>query len=268
MKEAQVLTRLREHVQAGGRMWLFIDYDGTLVPIAPTPDQALPDSDLLSLLGELAQAPALRPAIVSGRALVTLQALLPVQGLVLAGTYGIEVQIGGEIVVRGSALAELRPHVEHVMTEWLALVDGRTGFLIEDKGLAVALHARWADADEAERVLPAALAVAQVEAGDKELRILGGDRFLEVAPGIAHKGRAVAWLMERLPLPDALPVYFGDDDKDEEAFAVVSGAGGVPIIVGERLPHSRAAARLPGPEVVRAWLRALLDAQRIRPAAG
>jgi trehalose-6-phosphatase len=94
------------------------------------------------------------------------------------------------------------------------------------------------------------------------MRLLGGDRFLEVAPAVAHKGRTVEWLLEQWPLPGALVVGFGDDDKDAEAFAVIRARGGLPIAVDERYELPAALGRLPSSEAVRDFLRAVLDEGR------
>ncbi len=94
------------------------------------------------------------------------------------------------------------------------------------------------------------------------MRILGGDRFLEVAPAIAHKGRAIEWLLAQLPWPQALAVGFGDDDKDAEAFTVLRERGGLPIAVGLRYALPEAVGWLASPEDVRQWLRSVLDEGR------
>lgn len=237
-------------------MWLFLDYDGTLVPIAPAPDLALPDPGLLQLLAKLVRVPRFRVAILSGRSLSSLQALLPIPGLILAGLYGIEIQMPDRTILRRTEAADLRHTVERVRDAWARLIDRRAGFLLEDKGLAVALHARYASPSDADFVLPRAeTVVAELPAA--QYRVLGGERFLEVAPSAAHKGRSVEWLLEHGGLPDALPVYIGDDDKDEEAFGVVRDHGGIPIIVGTREPMTRALVRLPSPLEVRRFLEQL-----------
>ncbi len=237
-------------------MWLFLDYDGTLVPFAPAPDLALPDPQLLQLLAKLAQAPRLRVAILSGRSLSSLQALLPIPGLILAGLYGIEIQMPDGSILKRTNDADLRDTVERVKEAWTRLIGRRAGFLVEDKGMAVALHARHASPSDADFVLPRAeMVVAQLPTA--QYRVLGGERFVEIAPSAAHKGHAVEWLLEHGGWSEALPVYIGDDDKDEEAFGVIRDQGGIPIIVGTREPITRALVRLPSPAEVRRFLEQL-----------
>jgi trehalose-phosphatase len=93
--DSNILARILRHLHAGGGLVLFLDYDGTLVPIARTPAEAQPDGALLALLADLARAPAFDTIVLSGRPLSSLQAMLPVPGLTLAGTYGVEIRDGG-----------------------------------------------------------------------------------------------------------------------------------------------------------------------------
>jgi trehalose 6-phosphate synthase/phosphatase len=247
---------IRSAVQSGKRPWVFLDFDGTLVPIARSPGEAIPDPGLLDLLSRLAGA--FHTVILSGRPLSSLRELLPVPGLTLAGVYGLEVQLpDGNMVLRSDREA-LRPAVERIKEAWTALTGHKPGFLIEDKGMSVALHARFAGADDARSVLEAARRGAEGILQENGLRLLDGDRFLEAAPANAGKGASVDWILDRFAGQGAQAVYFGDDDKDEEAFDVVRRRGGLPVVVGERRPETRASIGLQSPEEVRAWLEALL----------
>jgi trehalose-phosphatase len=71
---------------------LFLDYDGTLAEFTRTPDVISPDPRVIELVRRLASSSRIRLAIVSGRRLGDIHALLPVTGIYLAGTYGIEIQ--------------------------------------------------------------------------------------------------------------------------------------------------------------------------------
>jgi trehalose 6-phosphate phosphatase len=253
------VTRVEERLAGARRLWLFLDYDGTLAELAPTPEHVEPDPEVVELLAHLAQESRMRVAVVSGRRLAHVQRLVPVPGILLAGTYGVEIETPeGERIDRLDYGA-IRPVLDELKPRWKALVAGRSGFYLEDKGWSLALHARYAGEAEAAEVLRRARdeVRAAVDLEDGPFRLLGGDRFLEIGPRLAHKGRTVAYLLERYPWPGALPVYLGDDDKDEEAFGVVQARGGIAIVVGDRGGTSGADLRLASPRVARAWLGAL-----------
>lgn len=249
---------IHNHLRAGRGLWLFSDYDGTLVPIARTPGEARPDAALLEVLRCLAQTPNIRVVVLSGRPLFTLQAFLPIPGLTLAGLYGVEIQMPDGRIVRRTETEDLQRTLDHVKMAWAQLINGRAGFLLEDKGLAIALHSRFATPTDADFVQPRAHAIVEPMPRDR-FRILGGERFLEIAPAMANKGETVNWLLRHTPFPDALPVYFGDDDKDEEAFIIIREHGGIPIVVGTRQPETSARARLPSPREVRERLQSFVE---------
>ena len=253
--------RVQERLDQARRLWLFLDYDGTLADFAPTPEHVYPDPELVDLIARLAAHPRFRVAVVSGRRLRHVQKLVPVPGVLLAGTYGIEIQTpGGERIDRLD-YDRLRPTLEALKPRWADLIAGRQGFFLEDKGWALALHARFADETEARQVLAQAcrLAEAAMQQADPEwFRLLGGHKFLEIGPRLAHKGLTVAYLLEQYPWPGALPLYLGDDDKDEEAFGVVHGRGGIAVVVAAEARETKADLRLESPQAARCWLETLL----------
>ena len=240
------------------RLWLFLDYDGTLADFAPTPEHVEPDPEIISLLGRLAKHPRMRVAVVSGRRLDHVATLVPVPGLLLAGTYGVELQtFEGQRVERVPYQA-IRPTLDTLKPRWERLIADRQGFFLEDKGWALALHARFAEDGQAQKVLEDARQEAVRFLDEGQLRLLGGHKFLEIGPQAANKGLTVAYLLGRYSWPGALPLYLGDDDKDEEAFAVIKTCKGLAIVVAPEPRETQADCRLGSPQDARDWLRVLL----------
>ncbi|HSO28137.1 MAG TPA: trehalose-phosphatase [Anaerolineales bacterium] len=253
-------AHLRQSLADGQMLWLFLDYDGTLADFAPTPDDILPDENVIDLLARLAQHASIRVAVVSGRRLSHIQELLPVDGILLAGTYGIEIQTqeGEQIDQVDTAL--IRPVLDALKPYWEEILADREGFYLEDKGWALAIHAKDAEDEVAEQVLGQAKQLVDENLTTEHFRLLGGHKFLEIGPSIANKGENVAYLLERYPLPGAFLIYIGDDDKDEEAFGVVQARGGLAIKVAAHEVETGADYRLPSPSAVRRFLRGLIAA--------
>jgi trehalose 6-phosphate phosphatase len=250
-------ARINERLAQAKRLWLFLDYDGTLADFAPTPEHVNLNPEVVDLLTKLARHPRIRIAVISGRRLGHVQTLLPVPGVLLAGTYGIELQTTeGERIDRVEYEA-IRPALDALKPQWLRLIVDQKGFFLEDKGWALALHARFADDEEAEEVLADARSMATEAATPGLFRLLGGHKFLEIGPRLAHKGRTVDYLLDRYPWPGALPLYLGDDDKDEEAFGVIKARGGIAILVAREPRNTKADCRLESPQAARHWLETL-----------
>jgi trehalose-phosphatase len=242
-------------------LWLFLDYDGTLANFMPTPEDVTPVPRVVGLLKQLASKSAVRLTVISGRKLADLRSLLPVPGIFLAGAYGVELQLPTGELIQRAHYESVRPYLEMIKPQWIEIIGNRAGFFLEDKGWTLGLHARFSKDDEAERVLALAREVIDRSLPEERFRILGGHKFLEVAPILAHKGKTVLYLLDHYPLPGALLIYIGDDDKDEEAFEAIHARGGIAIKVASisRPSHpTKAKYILDSPSAVNSWLETLL----------
>lgn len=239
------------------RFWLFLDYDGTLAEFEPTPDEIHPRAAVIAVVTRLARLwQRVRPVILSGRSLAQIRRLVPVEGILLAGNYGIEYLYQGREVL-ALDLALYRPVLERVKLSWQHLLRGQPGFFLEDKTWALAIHAKDADPRAAGEVLPLAQEAAQREAAGEPFRILAQPIFLEISPLAAQKSAAVPFFLQEFPWPGAGLVYLGDDDRDEEALAVVRASGGWGVLVGPAAGKTQAHARLESPAAARSFLNRL-----------
>ncbi len=170
-------------------------------------------------------------AIISGRDLATLRALLRPEGEVwMAGSHGIEiVDPHGRLYsqrasVRATAeIAKIRAWIKRE-------VRPRDGFVIEDKRIAIALHYRNANPSTA-AVVRASLREL-VESRCPSVAILHGKMVDEFIPrGLGGKGAAVRRIQKLIGDRTATPVYFGDDTTDEDAFRELRDDG-VTIRIG------------------------------------
>jgi trehalose 6-phosphate phosphatase len=246
-------------IQEAESLRLFLDYDGTLADFAETPDEIHPDQELIDLLKRLIARPGLQLAIISGRRLDHIRKLIPLQGILLAGTYGIEMQDQAGRRIDQISFESIRPYLDKLLPQWLELIQPYQEMYLEDKGWSLALHAKFLSADTASEVLEQARKIIQDGDFPAQLfRLLGGHKFLEIAPRSANKGFTVRNLLISEPLQGALPIYIGDDDKDEEAFEAIIENSGVAIKVGSQPGNTLAQAFLESPQAVREFLASLL----------
>ncbi|MBM4273927.1 MAG: trehalose-phosphatase [Deltaproteobacteria bacterium] len=142
MNHFHVTLRSALQVRRRGQpLLLLLDYDGTLVEIAPRPELAQPAPELLELLGRLAARGDMRLMVVSGRPLSDLQGLLPVSSLDFVASHGGEIFIGGRLHP-----LPLDPAADQELSPWRNLLVARLqnfpGWWIEDKPQGFALHYR------------------------------------------------------------------------------------------------------------------------------
>ncbi len=234
---------------------LYLDYDGTLAPFAPTPDDVLPDESVIGLISQLADSPNVRVSIVSGRRLGHIRKLLPIHGILLAGTYGVEMQLPDGSEVHQIEYNAIRPTLDTLKPQWHRLINGKDGFYLEDKGWALAIHARRADEKEGLQALNEAENMLTQEVLGEHLQKIHSYRFLEIGPHNADKGHALRYLFDNFHWTGAVPIYIGDDDKDEDAFQVINEHNGHSILVTKEPRETQAKYLLGSPVEVHQWLR-------------
>ena len=225
---------------------LFLDFDGTLVELAETPDSIRVPPALGPLLERLRARLGGRLAIVSGRALADLERHLPCSGVAIAGSHGLELRLADGTALPLSApagLDEARGEVE-------GFAAGREGLIVEAKPLGIALHYRRAPGFE-QPVLDFMQGIAR----RRGLLLQRGKMVAELrAPG-ADKGDALKALMREPRFAGARPLFVGDDLTDEHAFAAAAALGGAGILVGPAR-ESAARYRLGSVRAVADWLGA------------
>jgi trehalose 6-phosphate synthase/phosphatase len=245
----EVLALLREAQE----LLLLLDYDGTLVPFAPTPEQAAPDAELLTLLRRLSERPHTRVALVSGRSREVLEPWVGALDVGLYAEHGLWSRPTPD-----AAWSSL----QDVPTEWKRLVRpilesfaARVpGALVEEKSASLAWHYRQVDPVVGARLArELRLNLGEVFAHGP-LEVLPGDKVVEVRARGVNKGRVVERVTAGLP-PGTRVVAIGDDRTDEDLFAALP-AEGISIHAGGK--ESRAGYRVEGPAEVRRLLAGLL----------
>jgi trehalose 6-phosphate phosphatase len=230
---------------------LFLDIDGTLLELAPTPDRVRVDAGIAALLPALARHLDGAIALITGRTIADADRLFAGQALPVAGLHGLERRAAdGSLHVHRPDLPDLQP-LKHELARFVARHEG---LLFEDKGAALAVHYRRAPrlASHVHRTVRGR--VARVSARN-DLRLQPGKGVVEVKPSGRDKGTAILDYMAEAPFAGRLPVFVGDDRTDEFGFAVVTRAGGWAVKVGRGPTHAQ--FRLPGVAAVRGWLAAL-----------
>jgi trehalose 6-phosphate synthase/phosphatase len=232
---------------------LLLDYDGTLVPHAETPDLALPDPMLLDLLKRLGQRPHTETHIVSGRTAEFLDRTMSGLSLYLHAEHGALSRKPRSTSWNRRSVPS--PAWQEAVVPVLADYARRTaGALVEFKETALAWHWRGADpvlgarrAGELHRQLIEGLTDLPVE-------LLWGDHVLELRPRGVHKG-LISGSLSATSHGKRL-VAAGNDRTDEDLFEALSEAA-TTIVVGER--PSAARYRVPDVWSLRSFLSRIAD---------
>ncbi len=263
----EVKADIQGQLKASGRCHLFLDYDGTLTPIADRPEKALVSEATGHVLSKLQTIPAVRLTVISGRSLADLSRLLPLSNLILAGNHGLEIKGKGLKYIDPEAVRQkdLINRLSRRLAERCAKLPGA---IVENKGLTLSLHYRLVEPQRRGEIAGLLLdALAQEDTAD-QLSMRPGKMIYELRPKVNwNKGQAALWILGKLYGPDwaetCLTIYVGDDVTDEDAFRALKGKAFTVLVRAEER-ETAAGYYLTGPARVIDFLSWLADrAERV-----
>ncbi|MFW6195135.1 MAG: trehalose-phosphatase [Chloroflexota bacterium] len=240
---------------------VFLDYDGTLTPIVPNPDDAVLSESMRETIEQLAKRCTV--AVISGRDLQDVRGKVGVDGIAYAGSHGFDIhytalhQVGAGPDF-GTRYLPALDRAEEKLRKSTAEIPGAA---VERKRFAVAVHYRASAEEDEPRVEEA---IDEVAASEPQLRRTGGKKVFELRPNVDwDKGSALIHLMEALGAQsDTVPVFIGDDVTDEDAFDAIHDSG-IGVIVGDHGSATSARYRLNDTRETEQLLREL--ARRLEP---
>lgn len=245
----EIVSRLR----GAKGLFLALDFDGVLSPIAARPDLANLPLTTRELLEQFIACPFVRTGIISGRALLDVKARVGLSGVVFAGNHGAEIDLNGLATSRGIA-QDCREQLSYTWNQLNELFSGLSGILLEDKGLGVGIHYREIDPSEVANFHQRFVDWAQ--SVPASLEIMHGKKMYEIRPkGSWNKGDALSYIWDTVA-HEFLPMFMGDDLTDEDGFRALQGKG-ITIYVGEE-KQSYAQYNLPSQQDVVVFLGRLL----------
>lgn len=236
---------LRELGHAPGKWALFLDIDGTLLDIAPTPDAVEIPPLLPPTLARLNAALGGALALITGRRCDW--AAHHFGAFAISGLHGAErLDATGHYATLGPP----RAAIERART--LIAPKLPPDVLLEDKGGTLALHYRQAPA-QAQTV--AALMAETARLLGPEWVVQHGKLVMELRPAGTDKGRAVDFWLASAPFAGRKALAIGDDTTDEAMFAAARKQGGHAIRIASDGYATHADAHLPSPAALRQLLQ-------------
>jgi trehalose 6-phosphate phosphatase len=229
---------------------LFLDFDGSLVDLAPQPEAVIVPSGLVGTLESLKSYLGGAVALISGRPIEQIDAFLHPLQLPAAGVHGAERRSAD------GAMSLMSTHpLEQVEEAARALAAQHPQLRVENKRGSVALHYR--QAPELERLCLETMQAAVEQSPG--LTLLRGKMVAEAKPGGASKGHAIESFLREAPFAGRTPVFVGDDFTDEVGFSTVQRLRGLGVKVGDGA--TVAWQRLASPAALRYQLQAAMAAK-------
>jgi trehalose 6-phosphate synthase/phosphatase len=256
----RVRRRFADALRAGERLAFFLDYDGTLREIQPTPDAAAPSDEVRALLRLLAGQSNIDTTLISGRTAENLEAWLGEYPFGLIAEHGAYVRRP-----RASEWEQLDRNISYAwkdeLLQVLRIYEASTpGSFIENKRTGLVWHYRKADPEFGQWKASALAGELSVLVANSPLEVRHGRKIVEITSSQVNKGSAMSRVLEEARLTYAAVLCAGDDETDEAMFRL-NLHNLTAIKVGDR--RTLAPHRLPHPAALR---RLLFDIIAARPS--
>jgi trehalose 6-phosphate synthase/phosphatase len=234
---------------------LLLDYDGTLVPLARSPELAVPDEELLTLLATLAASPGVHIDIVSGRPREVLEQWFGGLRVGLWAEHGFWSRAMPEEPWQPAAII---PHnwTQRIYPILEQFTRNTAGSAIEIKSASLAWHYRRAHREFGARQAHELRMLLGDALSNQPWEVLEGKKVIE----IRLRGVSKAAVVHRVfadAVHGAAVIAIGDDRTDEDLFRALP-AGSLTVAVGTRPSHAR--FRVEDHRAVRSLLRSLMTA--------
>lgn len=258
MPVSLVVSQFFEKLKNAPSAALLLDYDGTMSPFHVDRFQARPYSGVLSLLDKIADFGKTRVAVISGRQLPELKALLePFENVEMWGLHGMERLMPNG---RYSKLPIDDACLELLAEAKRSIVQSGLIALAEIKQGGIAMHWRRLPPREADYAAATVRQVLKPFVQDSLLRLIDFEQGVELRVAHPDKGDAVMTIVGEMD-PRAQVAYLGDDFTDEDAFRALNGRG-LTVLVRPEHRHTEAEAWLKPPAELRGFLEDWLQCTR------
>jgi trehalose-phosphatase len=238
---------IQSRIQQAQTLFLLLDYDGTLTPIASRPELALCPPEVKRHLEKLRRLPGVSLAIISGRSLEDLRKKVGVSDIIYVGNHGLEIDNPDgrhKKLVPSARTKELKRITKNLQNS----LKETPGILFEEKGPILSVHYRNVPEKFFAQV-PQVLK-EELQQWKDRWKMTSGKMVFEIWPNIDfNKGDAVREILKTFPSQGLLPIYLGDDQTDENAFRVLKGQG-ISVFVGPSGLSSEADFFLQNPDEV------------------
>jgi trehalose 6-phosphate phosphatase len=234
-------VHINKKILQSNALFLFLDYDGTLVPFKEKPTQVTTPEKIKKVLRQLQKNPTVTVSIVTGRTLKDIKHLLHLRGVNYIALHGLQMESADGYQFRWEPAEHARSALKAIKENMHRELKGEKGAFLEDKERTMVLHYRLLPKNRVHVVREKFINAVHDYDNEKTLEIISGAKVIEARPKGWNKGKAVEmFLANSKPVKHKLIIYIGDDITDEDAFRFL-GKRGITIHVRNQSRRKTAA---------------------------
>lgn len=235
-----VADELMTSIKEKKRVFLFLDFDGTLTPIVRRPEDAIPTKELKQLLTKLQNETSCEVSIVTGRSKLFCEEHFCAVPINLVAEHGAYIRYKNDpqwyCQITKEEFAELKPKIMRILEHFTNCVPGS---FIEEKHLSVVWHYRCAEPVFA-RSQSFDLSQDLLQLLSKtSYSVFSGKKNLDIRHCFSSKGRAVEALLKHAQLGKGDAILTAGDDRTDEEMHKVSPEENYSIHIGQANPYAK-----------------------------
>ena len=245
MSEKNTIEEICRRLLTGKELFLIFDRDGTLVPFSEMPEGALLDEPVRQSLNRLASCPGVHVGIMSARSISWLRRDLPDRKQILAGNYGLEIELPSGAYFCQAQAQSRRKYLEQALRRLEQNLEAPQMYILEDHGLSLCLHFHKTPVRLSESLHKS---VSLVEQGLPQLyfkRLPTSYEVWTVCDWDKSHGLAKMFELVNFGPSDVTLLYAGDSRGDEPAFVWTNKHAGISVLVGKRDSEAEFALETP-----------------------
>ena len=251
------LYQISEKINKADEIFLFLDYDGTLVSFENRPQDVVTSSEVKKVLSNLLQHQNFKIIIVTGRTLSEIKKLLDLDGLSFAALHGLQIELSNGKIYKCKSSNDFQRILKNIKDLAEKRYQSEKGIFLEDKEFTLAFHYRMLAEEKIKDIVDSFIEIVKTTDTDNKLDILHGSKVSEIRPEGWNKGKAVELISSNTNSNNTIILYIGDDTTDEDAFQYLNNQG-ITVFVSNNTNRSTMAKYwLKNPEEVINFLKSL-----------
>lgn len=251
------LYQISDRINKADEIYLFLDYDGTLVSFENRPQDVVTSQEVKIVITHLLHNKKFTVIIVTGRTLYEIKKLLDIEGLSFAALHGLQINLSNGMNYNWKPMNNLRKILENIKKFAEKKFQNERRIILEDKEFTVALHYRMLNEEKIKDVVDGFIEIVKAKDTSNKLDILHGSKVVEIRPAGWNKGKAVELISSNIISKNALQIYIGDDTTDEDAFRYINNQGITIFVSNDTNRSTTAQYWLKDPDDVIKFLKSL-----------